>query len=270
MSVSEAILVDCTERITTLTINRPEVLNALNAEVLQGLREAVLAAAAAPSVRVVIITGSGEKAFSAGADLKELQGMSSDRAHEMMCAGQQAMREIERAAIPVIAAVNGAALGGGFELVLACTFPVLSTRASLGLPESGLGLIPGYGGTQRLPRVLGAQTAAHLMLTGSRLDAERAYQLGLTPVPPVAPEELGEIASTIAEKIAAQGPRAVRSILAALEAGRDSTLDSGLHLEAGLAALAIGGAESAEGIGAFLKRRPPSFVDPQTVPEELA
>jgi enoyl-CoA hydratase len=270
VSAAGPVLVEHHGHVTTLTIDRPQVLNALDAEVLQALCDAVLAAADDADVRAVVITGSGEKAFSAGADLKELQGMSSERAHELMRAGQQVMREIERAAIPVIAAVNGLALGGGCELALACTFPVLSTRASLGLPESGLGLIPGYGGTQRLPRAVGARVAAHLMLTGSRLDAQRAYQLGLTPVPPVAPEELAGTAHTIAEKIAAQGPAAVHSILSALESGRDSTLDAGLQLETGLAALAIGGAESDEGIAAFLERRSPSFADPEPVAEEHA
>jgi enoyl-CoA hydratase len=258
-----AVIVERAGRVVTLTINRPEVFNALNAEVLRLLREGVLAAAADPAVRAVIITGSGTKAFSAGADLRELQGMGSELAHEAMRAGQRDIRAIERAAVPVIAAVNGVALGGGFELVLASTFPVLSARASLGLPETSLGLIPGYGGTQRLPRAVGAQLAAHLMLTGSRLDAGRAYLLGLTPVPPVVPEELDKTALAIAEKIAAQGPRAVRSVLGALEAGRDSGLDAGLQLETGLAALAVGGAESTEGIGAFLERRPPSFGDPE-------
>lgn len=267
MNAPEALLVEHAERITTLTINRPEVFNALNGDVLLRLREAIVAATANPHVRAVVITGTGKTAFSAGADLNELQGMTSGRAHETLRAGQQVLRDIERAAIPVIAAVNGVALGGGFELVLAATFPVLSTRASLGLPESGLGLIPGYGGTQRLPRAVGAQTAAYLMITDSRLDAERAYQIGLTPVPPVAPDELDATARTIAEQIAARGPGAVRSILSALEAGRDATLDAGLQLETGLAALAVGGVESDEGIGAFLERRPPSFVDSGSIPE---
>ncbi|GAA1003557.1 crotonase [Acrocarpospora pleiomorpha] len=248
--------------VVVVTIDRPEVFNALNAEVLGRLRAAVLDAEDEPSTRAVVVTGSGDKAFSAGADLKELAGMGPDEARRTMEAGQRAMRDIERAAVPVIAAVNGVALGGGFELVLASTFPVLSTRASLGLPEAGLGLIPGYGGTQRLPRLIGAPAAAHLMLTGSRLDAERAHQLGLTPVPPVAPEDLLGTATGIAETIAAQGPTAVRSILAALEAGRDAPLDAGLRVETGLAALAVSGAESNEGVGAFLARRPAAFADP--------
>ncbi|MFE5191442.1 enoyl-CoA hydratase/isomerase family protein [Streptomyces sp. NPDC056628] len=270
MTAPEALVIECVGPVTTLTINRPEAFNALNAGVLAELRQAVLEAEADPAVRAVVVTGTGDKAFSAGADLKELAGMTTDRAHETMRSGQRVMRDIERAAVPVIAAVNGVALGGGFELVLASTFSVLSTRASLGLPESGLGLIPGYGGTQRLPRAVGAQTAAHLMLTGARLNADRAYQLGLTPVPPVAPEDLLATAVAMAEKIAAQGPLAVRSILTALEAGRGALLDTGLQLETGLAALAIGGAESDEGINAFLERRPAVFADPATAPEETA
>ncbi|HVT68226.1 MAG TPA: enoyl-CoA hydratase-related protein [Trebonia sp.] len=261
MTGGQAVLVERAARTVTLTINRPEAFNALNAEVLRGLREGVLGAAADSSARAVVITGAGDKAFSAGADLKELQGMSAEAAHETLRAGQRVMREIERAPIPVIAAVNGVALGGGFELALACTFPVLSARASLGLPESGLGLIPGYGGTQRLPRAVGPQVAAHLMLTGTRLGAERAYQLGLTPVPPAAPAELAATAASIAETIAAQGPRAVRSILSALSASRGAAADAGLELETGLAALAVGGTESDEGIGAFLERRTPAFPD---------
>lgn len=245
--------------VTTVTIDRPDAFNALNNDVLTGLREAVTEAASDPSVRAVILTGSGSKAFSAGADLKEIAEMGSDRADHVMRSGQEVMRTIERAPIPVIAAVNGVALGGGFELVLASTFSVMSTKASLGLPESGLGLIPGYGGTQRLPRLVGPAAAAHLMLTGTRLTADRAYALGLTPVPPVVPDELLEVANGIAAKIAEQGPGATRAILHALEVGRDAPLDTGLAAETGLAALAIAGEESTEGINAFLERRAARF-----------
>lgn len=255
--------VDRAGAVTTLTINRPEAFNALNTEVIGALQEAVTEAEANPAVRAIVLTGCGEKAFSAGADLKELAGMGADRAREVLGSGQHAIRTVERTPVPIVAAVNGVALGGGFELVLASTCPVLSTTASLGLPESGLGLIPGYGGTQRLPRAVGQRVAAHLMLTGSRLDADRAYQLGLTPVPPVAPEQLLQTASGIAEKIAAQGPLAVRSILHALEVGRDAPLDAGLGIETGLAALAVAGEESTEGIGAFLERRPAKFANPE-------
>lgn len=245
--------------VTTVTINRPEVHNALNAEVLGGIRDAVLDAST--TSRAVIITASGVKAFSAGADLKELASMSADQAHQTMSDGQDAMREIEQSEIPVIAAVNGLALGGGFELVLAATFAVMSTRAALGLPEASLGLIPGYGGTQRLPRAVGRRIASHLMLTGDRLDADRAYALGITPVPPVEPAELLPTARALADTIAARGPRAVRSILHAVDRGTDSTLEAGLALETGLAALAIAGSESSEGVNAFLERREPQFND---------
>lgn len=245
--------------VTALTINRPKAFNALNGTVIASLVEAVTQAADDPACRAVVIIGSGEKAFCAGADLKELADMGSDRAHEVMTAGQHAFRTIEQAPIPIVAAVNGIALGGGFELVLASTFPVLSTSASFGLPESGLGLIPGYGGTQRLPRAVGQQVAAHLMLTGARLDADRAYALGLTPIPPVSPGELMPTAVGVAERIAAQGPNAVRAILHVLELSRDATLDTGLAAETGLAALAVAGAESSEGISAFLERRPAKF-----------
>lgn len=257
---TEELLVERAGPVLTLTINRPEAYNALNAEVLRRLGQEVQRAEADESVRAVIITGAGEKAFSAGADLKELQGIDPDRAHDLMRSGQLVMRTIERSAVPVIAAVNGVALGGGFELVLSTTVPVLTTSASLGLPESSLGLIPGYGGTQRLPRVVGGPVAAHLMLTGARLDAERAHALGLTPLAPVPPDELMATALGVAERIAAQGPRAVRSILTALEQGRDAPLESALAHETALAGLALAGAESDEGIAAFLERRRPRFT----------
>lgn len=257
--------VDRAGAITTLTINRPEAFNALNTEVLTALSEAVSAAAADPGTRAVVLTGQGEKAFSAGADLKEIAAMGPDRAHTVMRFGQQVFRSLEAAPIPVITAVNGLALGGGFELILASTFPVLSTRAALGLPESGLGLIPGYGGTQRLPRAVGSRIAAHLMLTGTRLSAERAFALGLAPVPPVAPEELVSEATRIAETVAEQGPHAVRAILHALDVGRDAPLEVALATETGLAALAIAGAESTVGIDAFLERRQPVFPDAEVL-----
>jgi enoyl-CoA hydratase len=249
--------------VTTLTINRPEAFNALNSTVIAALSDAVNVAASDPEVRAVVVTGTGEKAFCAGADLKELADMGSDRAYEILSTGQRVFRTLELAPIPIIAAVNGLALGGGFELILAATLPVLSTRAALGLPESGLGLIPGYGGTQRLPRAVGERVAVHLMLTGARLTADRAYELGLTPVPPVAPEDLLRTAIDMAEKIAEQGPRAVGAILQAVQIGRDASLDAGLAAETGFAALAVAGAESTEGIRAFLESRPAAFPNRQ-------
>ncbi|TQL68702.1 enoyl-CoA hydratase [Nocardioides albertanoniae] len=244
-----------------MTIDRSEAMNALDHAVLSGIREGMDEAANDPSIRVVILAAAGEKAFCAGADLKELAVMGAEEAHRTMAYGQEVMRHLERTPVPVIAAVNGLALGGGFELALAATIPVLADHAQLGLPESGLGLIPGYGGTQRLPRAVGSRVAAHLMLTGTRLSAERAYELGLTPIRPVPQADLPSTVTSMAETIASQGPEAVRSILQAMDLGRDAPLDSGLRAETGLAVLAVAGEESSEGISAFLEHRAAQFTD---------
>jgi enoyl-CoA hydratase len=259
--MSDTVLVTHEGAVTVVTINRPEAFNALDAEVLEGLAAAVEAASDDVRVRAVVVTGSGDRAFCAGADLKELRGMDEDAARTVLGRGQEIFRTIEKAPVPVVAAVNGLALGGGFELVLACTFSVVSTRASLGLPETGLGLIPGYGGTQRLQRTVGRPAAAHLMLTGTRLDAARAHALGLTPVEPVAPDALMTTALDVAQVVARQGPEAVRSVLAALDRGRDLTMDESLGVETLLAAQAVGGDESSEGVAAFLEGRAPDFDD---------
>jgi enoyl-CoA hydratase len=255
--------------IAVLRIDRPAVHNALNAQVLAELDRAV-AALPADGVRAAVLTGTGTRAFSAGADLDELAGLSAEQAHEVLSAGQAVIARIERSPVPVIAAVNGLALGGGFELVLACTFPVLAEGARLGLPEAGLGLMPGYGGTQRLARRVGAPVAAHAMLTGERIGADRAYALGLTPVAPVPVEAVVEAALDQARSIAARGPRAVRAVLLALRHGADVPLEAGLALESALAGLVTGGDEAAEGIAAFKERRTPSFDATRTDEGESA
>jgi len=252
----QTVLVERADDIATLTINRPDVFNALNATVLAALRIAV-EDLAADGVGAIVIAGAGVKAFSAGADLDELAGLDAGAAHAVLAQGQRTMDAIAHSRVPVIAAVNGLALGGGFELILSCTFPVLATHAALGLPESGLGLIPGYGGTQRLPLAIGRPAAAHLMLTGERLSAQRAYELGLTPVPPVSDDVIGA-AQAIARVVAEKGPRAQSAVLTALQtsaAGAD-----GLRLEAALAGIATAGAEAAEGIAAFRAKRRPDFA----------
>lgn len=238
-----------------ITINRPEVFNALNSDVLARLGEARQALAADPACRAIIVTGTGERAFSAGADLDEIVALTPDTASEFLGLGQSVFRAIELSPVPVIAAVNGLALGGGFELVLACAFSVFSARAAAGLPETGLGLIPGYGGTQRLTRLAGKAAALHLMLTGDRLSAERAYALGITPVPPVEPGALMDAAMELAAKVARKGPRAVASVIRATLSGDDSRL----VLETSLAASATTGSEAAEGIAAFLEKRAAHF-----------
>jgi len=255
----ELIEVEAHGRVSVVRINRPKVHNALNAEVLDQLGGAIDALGADGTTRAAVITGSGAKAFSAGADLDALSAMDVHAAHVFLRDGQWAMRRVERSRIPVIAAVNGVALGGGFELVLSCSFAVLSANASLGLPEASLGLIPGFGGTQRLVRAVGPAVARHIMLTGRRVDAARAYQLGLSVLPPTEPEKLLDIAVSVAQEIAQRGPQACRSILQAVDEGQDAPLETGMALEAVLAAMAVGGPESTEGIDAFLGRRTPNF-----------
>ncbi|MFF0794941.1 enoyl-CoA hydratase/isomerase family protein [Streptomyces spiralis] len=245
--------------IATVRIDRPNAHNALNAEILRRLGDAIAALAETGEVRAIALTGTGDKVFCAGADLDELAGLSVDEATPLMRAGQEVIRSIEQCPVPVIAAVNGLALGGGFELVLACSFAVASTRAAFALPEARLGLIPGYGGTQRLARVVGPAVARHAMLTGHRFDAERAYHLGITVLPPAEPSDLIPTALELAGEVAGRGPLACRSILNAVDVGLDSTLDIGLALETRLAAMAIGGSESTEGVAAFKQRRTPEF-----------
>jgi enoyl-CoA hydratase len=244
--------------IAVVRIDRPQVHNALNARVLRDL-DAAVAGLSAEGVRAIVLTGTGTRAFSAGADLDELAGLTAEQAHDVLGAGQEVIARIERSPVPVIAAVNGLALGGGFELVLACTFAVLADGAQLGLPEAGLGLMPGYGGTQRLARYVGRPVAAHTMLTGERIPAGRAFALGLTPVPPVPVESVVDSARELALRIAARGPRAVRAVLLALRHGADVPLEAGLAFESALAGVITGGEEAVEGIAAFRGKRPPAF-----------
>ncbi|MEU3273941.1 enoyl-CoA hydratase-related protein [Saccharomonospora sp. NPDC006951] len=260
---TDKVVVERDGSVATVRIAREHVHNALDAEVLRGLGDEIATLGEDGTTRAIVLTGTGPKAFSAGADLDELAGLDAEAAQAVMRSGQAVVRSIERSRVPVIAAVNGLALGGGFELVLACSFAVLAEKASLGLPEAGLGLIPGYGGTQRLARVAGPNVARHVMLTGSRIDAARAYQLGISVVPPVAAEELLPTALELAGRIAARGPMACRSILEAVDHGLDVPLDAGLAFETGLAALAIGGSESSEGVAAFKEKRAPEFGDPR-------
>ncbi|WP_329254629.1 enoyl-CoA hydratase-related protein [Actinoallomurus sp. NBC_01490] len=251
-----------------LTLNRPGVHNALNAELLGRLDDALDEAAADTGVRAIVLTGAGTKAFSAGADLGELAGLPAERAHQVLARGGRIVGRLERSPVPVIAAVGGLALGGGFELALACSFIVAAERASFGLPETGLGLIPGYGGTQRLPRLIGRQAALHAILTGERITADRAYGLGMVAVPPVPREDLDATAERIAATVASRGPHASGRVLEAVASGLDSSLEAGLRLETGLAALCVADPEAAEGIAAFREHRAPAFTTPALTGEE--
>jgi enoyl-CoA hydratase len=251
--------IDVDGPVTTLTIDRPAVHNALNAAVLAQLAAAIGTVNDDPATRAVVLTGAGERAFSAGADLDELAALSVTQAHAALREGQRTMRLVETSRVPVIAAVNGLALGGGFELALACSFAVASERASFGLPESGLGLMPGYGGTQRLTRLVGRHVANYVMLTGERLGAAAAHGCGLLPVPPTAPDALLDTAHDLARKIAARSPSSAAAVLAASGYADEVPLDAGLALESALAALATASPDAAEGIAAFRAKRTPEF-----------
>jgi len=240
-----------------LTLNRPEVLNALNARVFASLRTELASVASDPGTRVLVITGAGDRAFSSGADLEELVGLDPVDTRALLEQGQRVLRDLETLGTPVIAAVNGYALGGGFELALACPLVVGAERAQFGLPEVGLGLMPGYGGTQRLPRAVGPQAALRMMLTGQRVDAAHAHELRILSQPPVEDGQLLEVVGDLAKEIASRSPRAASLILQSV--GASSGLDAGLAHETTLAALAAASGDAAEGVAAFREKRSPNF-----------
>jgi enoyl-CoA hydratase len=261
MSSGELLAERAGDAVAMLRINRPQVHNAMHSRLIAALADAVGDLSRDGSVRAVVITGTGDRAFSAGADLHEVSGLDAGAALRLMAGGQAAFRRIEESCVPVIAAVNGLALGGGFELALACSFAVLSERATLGLPEAGLGLIPGYGATQRLTRVAGPAVARYVMLSGRRISAEEAHRWGLTPVPPVPAGHLLDSAVRLATEISTRGPQACARILHLVDLAADQSLDGGLSVETRLAAEAIGSAEGKEGVRAFIERRTPRFEE---------
>lgn len=245
--------------ITHITIDRQDKLNALNHEVIAGLESAFAAAGADPTCRVVVLTGAGERAFVAGADIAELQRLDATAARAFLQRGHALMERIETLGKPVIAAVNGFALGGGCELALACTLRIAADSALLGLPEVGLGLIPGYGGTQRLTRLLGRGRALHMMLTGKPVKAPQALEWGLvTEVVPAA--ELADSVARLAGALAGSAPLAMRGILAAVHGGADAPLAEGLALEIDEFARVCASDDMQEGTAAFLEKRRPTFT----------
>ena len=245
-------------RIATLTINRPEKLNALNAQCKSELKQAMEQLKANASVDVVIITGSGTKAFVAGTDIGELASLDAVSGKEFALGGQSAFDAIQHLGKPVIAAVNGYALGGGCELALACHIRIASDNAKFGQPEVNLGVIPGYGGTQRLPRLVGSGRAAEMILTGQQIDAQEALRAGLVnKVVPLA--ELMPAAEAMAKSIVAKGQLAIRMSLKAMNAAMELPLSEGLNLEAGIFGESCGTADAKEGIAAFLAKRQPAF-----------
>lgn len=244
--------------IAVLVVQRPEKLNALNAETVAELDRAFRVLAEDPAVRGIILTGAGEKAFVAGADIAELAEMGPLSGVRTSRQGQDAFRFLEKMPKPVIAAVNGFALGGGLELALACHLRIASENARFGLPEVKLGIIPGYGGTVRLPRLVGRGRALELILTGEMIGAEEAYRIGL--VNRVVPQaELIATAQALLRTIAANGPIAVQLALESVDRGLDTTLDDGLTLESNLFGLLAATDDMREGMRAFLEKRPAKF-----------
>lgn len=242
----------------TVLIDRQDKLNALNPEVIEGLGSAFASLREDPEVLGVILTGAGEKAFVAGADIGVLAAMDSMEGVRLSRQGQEVFRAIERFPRPVVAAVGGFALGGGFELALACHLRVASENARFGLPEVGLGIIPGYGGTLRLARLVGLGRAIELTLTGDRFDAARAAELGL--VSSVVPAgEARSAAATLLGRITRNGPVAVRLALESVYRALDTTTDEALAYESSLFGLLASTADMKEGMAAFLEKRPPSF-----------
>jgi enoyl-CoA hydratase len=247
-----------TGAVATLTLDRPAVLNALDRVMFDELEQAFGALAGEPSVRVVVITGAGDRAFAAGADIRALTETDAASGRAVSERGQQVFSLIEtqlgRAGKPVIAAVNGVALGGGCELALTCTFRMASDKARLGLPEVKLGLIPGYGGTQRLTRLIGRGAALRLMLSGMIVDAAEALRLGL--VEEVVPaSDLLARAQSLAETIAGMSPLALGGVLEAVGRGEEKTLAGGLRDEADIFGRLCGTADKHEGLTAFLEKR---------------
>ena len=244
--------------VTVLFVNRPDKLNALNRETLVEIDRAVAGFRADPGQGALVVTGTGEKSFVSGADIAELAALSPREAEETSRFGQGVMEQLERSAKPVIAAVNGYALGGGCELALACHVRIASENAALGLPEVGLGLIPGYGGTQRLPRLVGLGRAIELITTGRRVKADEALAFGLVSrVVPLA--QLLEEAEKLALAMLKNGPLAVAAALEAVQRGMQLPLDAGLRLESALFGVISSSEDTHEGLRAFLEKRPANF-----------
>ncbi|HWH07659.1 MAG TPA: enoyl-CoA hydratase-related protein [Candidatus Thermoplasmatota archaeon] len=258
MTSYENLLVERDGPVAVLTVNRPKSLNALNGATLRELKAAAEALDADPGVAVVIVTGAGEKAFVAGADISEMASFGPLQAEDHARRGQATVAAFERMRKPVIAAVNGYALGGGLELALACDVRVASENAVVGLPEVSLAVIPGFGGTQRLARLVGPGVAKELVFTGRKVKADEALQLGL--VNRVVPQaQLLETCRQMARDIVANGPYAVRLAKEVIDKGLQVDLESGLEIEQKAFGLTFATHDQKEGMRAFLEKRKPAW-----------
>lgn len=243
--------------ILILTLNRPDKLNALNAEVLQGLAEVLSNAKHNPEVKAILLTGQG-KAFCAGADIARLAECDAQQGYQFACQGQAVFRQLETLGKPSLAAINGYAFGGGCELAMSTTMRIAATTAQLGQPEVKLGVIPGYGGTQRLARLVGKGRALDLCLTGRTIDAATALNWGIVSEV-VAPEELLEHAVAWLNRVLSMAPLAIQSVMEVIDHGYDMTLDDALHLEAMHFANVCASQDKTEGVAAFLEKRQAVF-----------
>jgi enoyl-CoA hydratase/carnithine racemase len=246
------------QSVVWLTLNRPELMNAINRQLLSRLQAEIRAVRSRRDVRVVIITGAGEKSFCAGADLKERAGLTEDEVREFILTIRELFTEIENLNKPVLAAVNGLALGGGTELALACDLRLAADAASLGLTETRLAIIPGAGGTQRLPRLIGRSKAKELIFTGRRVSAQEALELGL--VDRVCPgADLVAACQDLAGQILQAGPIAVEQAKYAINRGLETDLNTGLAIESNAYWLTIPTEDRLEGLAAFREKRKPVY-----------
>jgi enoyl-CoA hydratase len=253
------LLIDITDGVAVVTINRPEALNALSKDILEELGLAFAAIEKNETVACVILTGSGAKAFVAGADIAAMQSMNAVAAEDFARLGHAVLRAIENFPKPVIAAVNGFALGGGCELAMACDIRIAAENARFGQPEVNLGVIPGFGGTLRLSRLVGKGRAKELIFTGDMIDAHEAYRIGLANKV-VAADELLSTAHSMAAKISSKAPVAVRFAKQSVDSGLEMDLDRAGCAEASLFGLCFATADQKEGMQAFLDKRPAKFT----------
>jgi enoyl-CoA hydratase len=253
------LLIELKDAVGWIRINRPDKLNALNRKTLQELHEAFRSLSENPQVRVIVLTGAGPKAFVAGADIAEMSGLSAIEARDFSKLGQNLMLSIEQCGKPVIAMINGFALGGGLELAMACAIRVAASTAKLGQPEVNLGLIPGFGGSQRLMRLCGKAVALDLCLSGQPIDAARALSVNLV-TRMHSPDLLEEETGKLAVHMAALAPLALRGVLDCLRYGAEASLDVGLDYESQTFGLMFATEDMREGTDAFLQRRPAAFA----------
>jgi enoyl-CoA hydratase len=257
----ETLLLETEANVAVLTMNRPKVLNALNGAMLRDLDEAVQALANDAAVRVIVLRGAGGKAFAAGADISELADADAVAGEQLAGGTQRIFRRLERLGKPVIACIDGYALGGGCELAMACTLRLANDAAKLGQPEIKLGLIPGYGGSQRLPRLVGRGAALKMLLTGAIVDAAEAFRIGLVDeVVRGDSEALMARARELANAIAQMPPLAVAATVEAVDRGADMALDDALALEARIFGRLCGTEDKREGTRAFLEKRAPAWT----------